>query len=227
MTRILIALILTANWLICAEIQVGSAVIMTPDLAGQTGITSNTRQFSIQESSTPATNRLLYLSAPTALADQANSGTLVDLDNFHVIQSFRQAEHMDISAEMFKGLTQQIAGGMTEALDEISMEDLQQTLDAQLKAQQGIDSPIKLGKPRLVGDIDQTGGKVSALMLIDVAINDEPKVFACRFTILTLRQRFIYVYSYKSVSGADSLAAVGKQHEDFLAALHQANAPAP
>lgn len=222
--RTLLLLLALISILSAADINVGDVKLVVPTCDSHLAIATNTKQFSFLETATPPINRFLYVEAPPAISEKANANEVVNLDDYNVIQSFRQAEFMEFGKDLFIASREEMANSFRKALKPASWDEIQESLNARINEQQGGQAAeIKLGAPRLVGDIEVTDDHLRFTMMMDLVVGEENVVMICRGTVRPIRNRMVFLFSYKHYKDQGSLAAVEGMHATFVERLLTAN----
>lgn len=221
--RTFILLIALVSIVSAVDVTVGDVQIVIPTCESHLAVAHNTKQFSFLESATPPISRFLYLEAPPALSEKANADEVIELDDYNVIQSFREAESMDFDQATFLASRDVMADGFRQTLKSTSWNEIQETLNARIAAEQGVQAGIKIGTPTMVGEVEITDCHLRFTMMLDVAVADKTYPMICRGTVRSLRNRLLYLFSYKHYQDQNSLMALERMHAAFVSRLIIAN----
>lgn len=205
------------------SIHVGEVAISVPACDSHRAIRSNTQQFSFMESSTPPSNRLLYLEAPIDQAEAANRGELIDLNNYLVIQSFRPAEHVPLDFDEFTQFADQTSATIKTALEPASMDQIAEMVNRQMKAQQGVDLDFQLGEARLVGEPRIVNESLSFSMVIPMEVSGDHLLIACSVKMLIIKRRLLYFYAYMALDEPVRMAQVEELNANFVKRVRAVN----
>ena len=211
-------------WILLAtDIPVGDKVIRVPESPTHQMIGRQTRQFSLMESTTPASNRLIYLSAPNEIAMKSNKNIVMDLDDYHLIQSYRQSEFLDLTFEQFHAGKQAMLEGIKQALTPMSMTELEEEVNKTLAEQQFNSAKVKFGNPRLLGDPEITDKWLRFTLLSEIEVDNASILIACQATTTIIKNRLVYIYSYCQYKGSESLPHLNKLHSEFVSGIFSSN----
>jgi hypothetical protein len=174
------------------------------------------------ESTVPDTNRLLAAFLSSEDAASVRTGTPKGFERYALVENLRRAEFADVTADIFKQITDGAAQQFGAVLDG-SMKDPQEEINHKLKAMRGVDATLTLDKPVQLGVLFSRPSACSFGMIQAVSLAGNSVKMVVGVTILRVQNRLIYTFVYSAFKDDDSVQWVRKTSEQWADAILKAN----
>jgi hypothetical protein len=203
------------------EAKIGDVTIKVPAPSGFVRYDGlNERIDGVMLQMVPKTNRLLLMFATPKDAALAKKGKPEELGRYMMLQTFRAAEDMKLSAKEFG---QVVEGVEAQFASSEKAEQLQDEVNAQLKKTKDA-KDLKVGETVMLGVYQKTEYSVDMGMLIKAQVrNEEPTPMAAAFSIIRLREKVLYLYVYSGYYAAEDIAWTRKTVKEWREAVVAAN----
>ena len=221
--RVLFPLLLLAVNLLASVINIGTVTITIPQHKELIALELKSKQFSLLESTTPNTNRLLYCIGLPKELEKANKGEVVDLSRYMLIQTLRQTEHTAISPSQFKELSNTMIMEINAGMEKIDFNEFGNAIESNLEQQQGINSKIEFGKPKLVDVPEYKDNQVVFTMIMKLKLNDAERTLVCCASSFIVRSKLVYLYTYSIYKDSKDIEWVNETNNTFVKKLREVN----
>jgi hypothetical protein len=182
-------------------VNVGTTAIAIPQHQELTALDMKSKQFSILESTTPNTNRLLYCIGLLKEIKKANKGEVVDLTRYMLIQTLRQVEHTAISQSQFKELSNTMIREINAGMEKFDFNEFGSAIESNLEQQEGSNRNIEFDKPKLVDTPEYRDNQVIFTMIMKLKLNDSERTLVCCASSFIVKSKLIYLYTYMILIG--------------------------
>ena len=173
----------------------------------------------------PPTNRYLAGFVLPENAVRPADDNFKPLERYMIVQTFRQAENVQVSPADFKDVKDQIAGSMDKILAEKKDE-----INERLKklAEQGQTEQVELAEPMMLGTFLQQDDAISSAMVMKVRApagqgGVSERVIACGMSIIRVKQKIVYLYVYGHYTDEAALTWVKDTSKKWVADTLAAN----
>ena len=171
------------------------------------------------EMMTPQTNRFLggfLLPSATVIPE---SGVTPPLDQYMLVQTLRAIEGIDVSAEDFKMVKDELARSQDQMFAQ-KKEEFNERLKA-LAAKGEVGADIQLGEPVMLGTFVNKDDALSSLMVVAVSAEDGTgktveRAVACGMSLVRVKDKIVYLYVYRHYTDDASLDWVKRTAEKWV-----------
>lgn len=169
-----------------------------------------------------ASNRLV---AAFLLPDELKAmlTTKTSLTRYALVEVLRQAEFADVSPDFFKQVSNSMADQFGARLN-ATLEDQQKEVDLKLKAL-GNQSKVTIEKPTMLGTLFSKADAIGYGAVMPVSVDGKTATIAMCMTILRVRQRLLFLYTYARYTDEESVKSVQRMSDKWSDAILKANAP--
>jgi len=168
----------------------------------------------------PASNRLIAaFLLPEELKAMMTAKT--SLTRYALVEVPRQAEFAEVSPAIFKQVSDGMGDQFGAKLD-ATIEDQQKEIDLKLKAL-GNQSKVTIEKPAMLRTLFSKTDAIGYGAVMPTSIDGKTITVAMCTTVLRVRQRLLFLYTYARYTDEESVKSLGRISEQWSGAILKAN----
>jgi hypothetical protein len=209
------------------EVHIGDATVDFPRLDGYASVAKNTKQFSILESVTPASNRLVYVYVVENDAAKINHGEVLNLTDYILCQSYRPTEYETMTDRQWEQSSQEIVDAVDKSYRTMDYDALMDKVADNLKKQHHADADLSLGKPTVIERASFSDGVVTFTLLMklnaDTAAGKQSFTVVGRANMIVIKGKMLYLYAYRRFSGEADVTYVKTTSDSLIAGMRAGN----
>lgn len=193
-------------------IEVGGVPFRVPSHEKFTKINTDSKQFSIASDNTAPGMHMIYLEALDSPAQMANSGQVVDLQEYNVIKAFRSMENKDVTEDVFASQAPQLADNIKTTLKQISSAELQTDLSVG-NAKSLLVDDIQVNTSLRFASIQPIEGRTGLVLMASIT------------SMKVVKHRLLVFYSYMTYHNPQTIDLLWKQNDAFISRVIKENTP--
>ena len=116
-------------------------------------------------------------------------------------------------------MIQDINAGM----EKFDFNELGNAIESSLEQQQGINSKIEFGKPKLVDAPEFKDNQVIFTMIMKIKLNNAERTLVCCASSFIVKAKLVYFYTYSSYKDSNDIDWVKETNNTFVKKLRKAN----